>query len=146
MNILKVRTEKRRLGNFGERRAALYLWLHGYIVLERNYTGGEIHGVDIPEVDIIARKGDTIAIVEVKTRTVGKENPNEPRPASAVTPEKMRKIMQAASWYRAWHDREKKIRLDIIEVYVTEKNGRKKVADIRHLIGAYTKNTLKRRK
>ena len=56
MRILKVKTEKRRLGNFGERRAALYLWLHGYIVLRRNYTGGEIYDVEIPEIDIIAKR------------------------------------------------------------------------------------------
>ena len=144
MRILKVKTEKRRLGNFGERRAALYLWLHGYIVLRRNYTGGEIYDVEIPEIDIIAKKGDTVAYVEVKTRTVEKQDPCEPRPASAVTPEKMRKIMQAASWYRAWHARGKKMRFDIIEVFVTEKNGRRRVERINHVVGAYTKNTLYR--
>ena len=146
MKILKVKTEKRRLGSFGERRAALYLWLHGYIVQRRNYTGGEIHGVDIPEIDIIASRGDTVAYVEVKTRTLGKEDPKEARPASAVTAEKMRKIMQAASWYRAWHARDKKMRFDIIEVLVSEKNGRRRVENINHIIGAYTKNTLKKGK
>ncbi len=146
MNILKVKTEKRTLGNFGERAAARYLWRHGYIVRKRNYTGGEIKSVELPEIDIIAHKGSTVAYVEVKTRTVGKENPNEVRPAASVTPEKMRKIMQAASWYRAWHAKGKKMRFDIIEVYVTEKNGRKKVAEIRHIEGAYTKDTAYRKR
>ena len=146
MRILKIKTERRRLGNFGERRAAWYLLRHGYLVRKRNYTGGENGTDELPEIDIIASKGDTVVYVEVKTRTVGSEHPNEPRPASAVTPEKMQKIMQTALWYRAWHARDKKMRFDIIEVYVNEKNGRKRVSEIRHLVSAYTKNTVNRRR
>ena len=142
MRILKVKTEKRSLGTFGEKRAARYLWLHGYRVRRRNYTGGEVEAVEVPEIDIIATKGDTAVYVEVKTRTIEKMHPYEPRPASAVSTEKMKKIMQAAYWYRAWHAKGKKMRFDIIEVYVTEKNGRKRVAEIRHIIGAYNKNTI----
>lgn len=144
MKILKVKTEKRSLGNFGERRAVWYLIRHGYIIRRRNYTGGEKQSAELPEIDIIASKGDTVAYVEVKTRTVGKEHPNEPRPASAVTPEKMQKIMQTALWYSAWHARNKRMRFDIIEVYVNVKSERKRVAEIRHLVGAYTKNTARR--
>ena len=139
MNILKVKTEKRRLGTLGERAAARYLFFHGYFITARNYTGGRTN--KLPEIDIIAHKGDTVAYVEVKTRTLGTEHPNEPRPASAVTPEKQRKIMQTAAWYKAWHARKKKMRFDVIEVYVENKNGKVRVKEIKHLIGAYTKDT-----
>ena len=142
MRILKVKTEKRSLGTFGEKRAARYLWLHGYRVRGRNYTGGEVENVELPEIDIIATKRDTAVYVEVKTRTLEKMHPCEVRPAAAVNREKMKKIMQTAYWYRAWHARGMKMRFDIIEVYVTEKNGRKRVAEIRHIVGAYNKNTI----
>ena len=144
MNILKVKTEKRKLGTLGERAAARYLFFHGYFIKARNYTGGK--GFDLPEIDIIAAKGDTVAYVEVKTRTLGTEHPNEPRPASAVTPEKQRKIMQTAAWYKPWHARNKKMRFDVIEVYVENKNGKVKVKEIKHLIGAFTKDTARRKR
>ena len=144
MNILKVNTEKRRLGTLGERAAARYLFFHGYFIKARNYTGGK--GFDLPEIDIIAQKGDTVAYVEVKTRTLGAENPNEPRPASAVTPEKQRKIIQTAAFHKSWNAKGKKMRFDIIEVYVENKNGKAKVCDIKHLQGAFTKDTAYRRR
>jgi putative endonuclease len=50
------------LGNRGERRAAWFYRLRGYSIVERNFRrrAGEI--------DLIARRGNTVAIVEVKTR------------------------------------------------------------------------------
>ena len=52
----------RRYGQTGERLAALSLHLKGYRILERNYR------TKLGEIDIIARKGDLVAIVEVKAR------------------------------------------------------------------------------
>ena len=144
MNILKVKTEKRKLGTIGERAAAWHLFFHGYFIKARNYTGGK--GFDLPEIDIIAQKGNTVAYIEVKTRTLGAENPNEPRPASAVTPEKQRKIIQTAAFHKAWNAKGKRMRFDIIEVYVENKNGKVKVKKIKHLEGAFTKDTAYRRR
>ncbi len=52
----------RKIGNIGEHAVAEFLINKGYEIVEKNYTirGGEI--------DIIAKKDDIIAIVEVKTR------------------------------------------------------------------------------
>ncbi len=135
MNILKVKTEERRLGSYGERRARWYLRRHGYRIIKKNYV------FDEHEIDIIASKGDTVAFIEVKTRTVGKENPNEPRPSSAVDAEKQRAIIGSAKVYYAFHPTDKKKRLDVIEVYVNNKNGRYSVAEIKHLVNAFNTNT-----
>jgi putative endonuclease len=65
--------------------ATLWLQLHGYRILARRYRvkGGEI--------DIVARRGDTIAFVEVKAR--------EDMDAAlvAITPQKQRRIRVAAA-------------------------------------------------
>lgn len=51
-----------RRGHRGERLAALALMLKGYRILARRYR------TRLGEIDLIARRGDTIAIVEVKVR------------------------------------------------------------------------------
>lgn len=52
----------RDLGRRGERRAAWFYRLRGYSILERNLR---LHA---GEIDLIVRRGRTVAIVEVKTR------------------------------------------------------------------------------
>ena len=138
MRILEVLTERRRLGNRGERAAARYLWLHGYRILERNFVrrGAEI--------DIIARKGDTIAFVEVKTRVREHQSPREARPAAAVTPEKQRKILAAAQCYFPAMEEGIRYRFDIIEVYYSEKS-KLKAEQILHLPHAFHRNSSQRR-
>ena len=57
-----VNNNYREIGDVGEEATANFLLKNGYEILKRNYTvrGGEI--------DIIAKKNDVIAFVEVKTR------------------------------------------------------------------------------
>jgi putative endonuclease len=50
-------------GKRGEKIACNYLYTQGYLILEKNK---KICGV---EIDIIARKEDTICLIEVKTRS-----------------------------------------------------------------------------
>lgn len=143
MNILKVLTPRRALGNFGERHAARYLRRRGYRILKRNYVGK--HG----EIDIIARKKDIISFVEVKTRSMDALNSREVRPAAAVTPEKQRRIIRVADEYaRRTHKPSKYLmRMDIIEVYtVNTPKGKKKVHTIKHIENAFTMNTAYKRK
>lgn len=135
MQILRIRTKKRILGDYGERAARRYLRRHGYWIVKKNFVA------DSHEIDIIAKDKETLLFVEVKTRTLGKESPNEPRPASSVTPEKQRSIIKAASFYAAHHPINKKKRFDIIEVYVNSKDGKYSVADIKHLKNTFNLNT-----
>ncbi len=136
LNILKALTPKRRLGNFGERAAARYLFFHGYRILERNYVAAGY------EIDLIARKKNVVAFVEVKARTIGKLSPMTPRPAAAVTPEKQRKIISAAKYYHSFNERDKRMRFDVIEVYLDEKkNGKPRVQRIVHMISAFDRDT-----
>lgn len=56
------RAEAERQGRRGESLAAWYLWLSGWRILARRQRIGA------GEVDIVARKGRTVAFVEVKWR------------------------------------------------------------------------------
>ena len=135
MQILKIKTAKRQLGDYGERAARRYLRRHGYRIVKKNFVA------DSHEIDIIAEDKETLIFVEVKTRTLGNESPNEPRPASAVNAEKQRGIIKAARFYTAYNPTNKKKRFDIIEVYANSKNNRYSLAEIKHLKNTFNLNT-----
>ena len=132
MKILEILTEKRQIGTIGEDAAAKHLKKNKYRILRKNYVALDY------EIDIIAENKDFLVFVEVKTRTVGKESDNEPRPASAVTPEKQRKIISTAKFFLGGRQQSKRIRFDIIEVYL---NDKKTVQDLCHIESAFNYNT-----
>ncbi|MGE5677544.1 MAG: YraN family protein [Pseudomonadota bacterium] len=76
-------------GAFGESLATDYLSKNGYRVIERNFScrSGEI--------DIIALHGDTVAFIEVKTRSSERFG----LPSEAVSTAKQRKIVKTALYY-----------------------------------------------
>ena len=137
MKILKIRTEKRRIGDIGENIAKKHLKKTGYKILKLNYIANG------NEIDIIAETKDTIAFVEVKTRTLGCVNPKEARPAAAVTPEKQRKIISSAKYFLGSSTNTKRVSLDVIEVYLNEDGTENKTI---HIKNAFNLNTAYRRR
>lgn len=73
--------------------AALWLMLKGYRVLGRRVRGAPGSGVG--EIDLIARRGRTLAFIEVKTR------PALDEAAFAIGPEQRRRIARAAEAFLA---------------------------------------------
>ena len=86
----------------------------------------------------LTKETEFLVFCEVKTRTLGHESLSEPRPASSVTPKKQQKIISAAKYYYSRKNLGRKIRFDVIEVFVSEK---KKVERINHLESAFNYNT-----
>ena len=76
-------------GAAGEDYAVRYLQTLGYRIVQRNYR------TRIGEIDIIAREGDVLVFVEVKTRT----GRNFGLPQSAVDARKQLKITRVAMTY-----------------------------------------------
>jgi len=91
--MAKVETRNRqkafRRGQWSERIAAIYLRLKGYKILACNYR------TKSGEIDIIARKGDLIAVIEVKAR------PDVMASVDAVSHQSQRRIQSAASYWLA---------------------------------------------
>ena len=77
-------------GGFGEDVASASLRAAGYEILARNFRGCG------GEVDIIARKGGVLVMVEVKTRNTCCYG----APEEAVDPAKARKIARCALYYQ----------------------------------------------
>lgn len=80
------------LGRWGESRAAAHLESRGFTILERNFR---FHR---NEIDLVARLGDLVVFVEVKTRSGDAFG----HPLDAVTGRKRREIERVA---RAWIQR-----------------------------------------
>ena len=109
----KVLTPDAALGRRGEDLAHRYLRSKGLIILSRNYrsSGGEA------EVDIVARDGELVVFVEVKTRQSGAFG----APDRAIDPEKQKNITRAARTFTTragveWNQ----VRFDTISIIFTK--------------------------
>lgn len=98
--------EHNEIGAAGEQLASKYLRTKGYEILDRNWRHSK------HELDIVARDGKYVVIVEVKTRS----NDLYGQPEEAVKPGKRAKLIKAANAYIADLPGEITLRFDIISV------------------------------
>ena len=110
------------LGKKGEQLAVDFLLQNNYTIVERNYR------FDKAEVDIIARQKDTLAIIEVKTRSTSDFG----NPQDFVKPKQIQHLVKAVNEYVIESDLDVDIRFDIIAI-VKKGNG----YDIEHLENAF---------
>jgi putative endonuclease len=94
------------LGKTGEDLAEKHLRKLGYQILHRNWHYGH------DEIDIIAREGDCLVIVEVKTRTTDFFG----EPEMEVKPAKQRAIVRTAEAYIYAADYRGETRFDVIGI------------------------------
>ena len=99
------------LGIAGEHYASTELSKKGYTILEKNWRFKR------DEIDLIIESTDTIAFVEVKTRT----NRYAGEPESTVNISKQRRIVRAAQAYIDLHNTEKELRFDIVAIIMNSK-------------------------
>ena len=98
-------------GIWGEEIAVGYLKKKGYHILDRNFRSR------IGELDIIARKGNTVVFIEVKTRN----NLKYGLPCEAITDNKKRHIKRMVNYYTMMNCTEGlDLRIDVIEILVKE--------------------------
>jgi len=103
------------IGREGEDLAEAFLLRQGYHIIERNYR------LNFGEIDAIARDGETLCFIEVKTR----ETDCYGHPFEAVTPAKQRTIRKAAQVYLMEHPEESSvfIRFDVVGIRTDEQGA-----------------------
>ena len=111
-----------QLGKKGEKLAVDFLLDKGYDIVERNYR------FDKAEVDIIAKKNQTLAIIEVKTRSTSDFGD----PQNFSKPKQIQRIVKAVDEYVLVNNLDVEIRFDIIAI-VKENKG----FSIEHLENAF---------
>lgn len=118
---------RQQFGRAAEEAAARYLIRDGWTLLGRNVRIGR------GELDLIARRGDVLAFVEVKARRTAEYG----SPEDAVDARKRRKVARLAELWlsvRPWALRGvSDVRFDVIAV-----DGSVRPLAVRHLAGAFT--------
>jgi len=114
---------KDAVGRFGEQLAATYLGEAGLTILERNWRCSD------GELDIVARDGDVLVFVEVKTRSSAMFGD----PAEAVNPTKANRLRRLAlRWLAEHRDADAycpQLRFDVVSVLRLAPGG----PSVRHL-------------
>ncbi|WP_396185417.1 YraN family protein [Flavobacterium sp.] len=110
------------LGKLGEELAVEFLRKNGYEILETNWTFQKA------EVDIIAKKENILAIIEVKTRS----SLDFGLPQDFVKPKKIQLLVKAVNEYVLSKDLDIEVRFDIIAIHKEDKSFA-----IEHLIDAF---------
>ena len=83
---------RQQLGLSGETLACAALEGRGYSIIQRRYR------TRFGEIDVVARDGDTVVFVEVKTKTDGSFGD----PVDEVTPQKQRQIIAMGEYYATY--------------------------------------------
>ncbi len=90
--------KSKQFGNFGERMAESYLKNKGYQILDKNYSFRVPGDIQRGEIDLVAKKGDIISFIEVKTLRQTQDKPSF-SPEEKVNFAKQRKLrVTAESW------------------------------------------------
>ena len=95
-----------KIGNLGENRAARYLMMRGYKIIDRNFR------CRYGEIDIICEKRGALIFVEVKKRA----NDLFGGGAAAVDNKKRERILKTAQVYLLNRNSEREVRFDVIEI------------------------------
>ena len=116
--------DRRARGREAEELAARFLEAHGLEILDRN------HAVKQGEVDLVAREGEVLCFVEVRSRTSGAQG----GPEETVGSSKARRVVAAATdWASRNGALDREIRFDVVAVTLLE--GAK--PHIEHFRGAF---------
>jgi len=106
--MAKLTGNRHELGRWGERTAERYLGELGYEILDRNVR------TSYGELDLVARFGEVMVFVEVKTRTTTEFG----SPEEAITHQKATHLLQSAQAYLVTKNLpEMDWRIDIVTVY-----------------------------
>lgn len=117
--------DNRTNGSWGEERAARYLRLRAYRILEKNYR------CRLGEIDLIARRGGYLVFVEVKLRKTDRFGAAR----EFVNRAKQERILATAQLWLQEHETELQPRFDVIEIYAPD--GPEGRVTINHIENAF---------
>lgn len=110
----------------GEEYASKFLIKKGYKIIERNFR--ERFG----EIDIVAKEGDTLVFVEVKTRKSSQFG----SPLEAITPWKLRSVIKTAQYYKLTHPSlPDRLRIDAVAIKLSDGGNVEDIELVKNISG-----------
>jgi len=118
---------KKETGVLGEDLATEFLRARGYEILERNWRPGRWG-----EIDVIAREGDVLVFVEVRTRSgAARVSPQE-----SIDSHKLRVLRRTAQLYSKLHpEYSSALRIDLVAINLPETATPPRVALFKNITG-----------
>jgi putative endonuclease len=107
VRLFRRSLDARKLGALGERRAAWFYRLRGYTIVGRNIR------LRAGEIDLVVRRGRTLAFVEVKTR----QSLAAGEGFESVDRAKQLRLVRLAEEYLARHPHAGEIRHDVLSLF-----------------------------
>lgn len=104
---------KKNLGKIGEKIAASYLENNGFSIIKKNFQ------TKFGEIDIIAKKQNTLFFVEVKTRS----NLNKGAPYEAINKNKIFHIKKVADFFIILNSKYKDYKMKIAVISIVTNNN-----------------------
>jgi len=118
--------KRRDTGILGEKLAKDFLKKRGYHILETNYRCPE------GEIDIVAKHKDSLAFIEVRTKTSQEFG----SPEESITPVKRERMRATASHYRQTHNNlPLSWRIDVVAVELDQDGKLSRIELIENAVG-----------
>jgi len=118
--------KRRDTGILGEKLAQNFLKKRGHRIVETNYRCPQ------GEIDIIARQKDTLAFIEVRTKTSLEFG----SPEESITPVKKERMKATALHYRQTHSNLPQLwRIDVVAVELNQKGELSRIELITNAVG-----------
>ena len=118
--------KRRETGILGEKLAKDFLEKQGFHIWETNYRCPE------GEIDIVARQGDYLVFIEVRT----KRSLEFGSPEESITPAKMERLRNIAAHYLQDHDNLPPLwRIDVVAVELNQKGKPLRIELIENAVG-----------
>ena len=117
--------KRKETGNLGEKLAREYLEKHGYAVIETNYRS------PAGEIDIIARQGDCLVFVEVRTKRSKVFGSAE----ESITPLKKQHLIAGVAYYcQSLEKPPASYRIDFVDVELGSDNRPTRISIIENAV------------
>ncbi len=118
--------KRREVGILGEKLAKDFLKKRGYRITETNYRCPE------GEIDIIAKHGDYLVFIEVRTKTTREFG----SPEESITPAKRQKMRATAAYYQQTHHNLPPLwRIDVVAIELNQKRKPSRIELIENAVG-----------
>ena len=119
------RTKKRKLGDIGENIACDFLERRGLEIIERNYLR------KWGEIDIVAKKNNTIRFIEVKSVSHVTEGY---RPEDNMHPWKLKRLSRTMQTYLLEKELDCDWQLDLVTIKIDQENRKARIEIIENVI------------